>query len=104
MQTTADAIEHSEITESDNNTLCFVTPEEYKLAMNEKDILKIVQKVAGRPMRVKTTFGEANVISAPKLKPPPDDVSERALSHPEVRRFQEMFPDAQVRVVRNLKE
>ena len=26
------------------------------------------------------------------------------VTHPEVRRFQEMFPDAQVRVVRNLKE
>jgi len=103
MQFTADAVEHSQITES-NNELQFTTPEEFKLAMNEKDILKIVQKVAGRPMRVKTTFGDANVIAAPRLKPPPDDVSERALSHPEVRRFQEMFPDSQVRVVRNLKE
>jgi DNA polymerase-3 subunit gamma/tau len=103
MQFTADAVEHSRIVES-NNELHFTTPEEFKLAMNEKDILKIVQKVAGRPMRVKTTFGQPNVASAPKLKPPPDDVSERALSHPEVRRFQEMFPDAQVRVVRNLKE
>jgi DNA polymerase-3 subunit gamma/tau len=103
MQFTADAVEHSQITES-NNELQFTTPEEFKLAMNEKDILKIVQKIAGRPMRVKTTFGDANVISVPRLKPPPDDVSERALSHPEVRRFQEMFPDSQVRVVRNLKE
>jgi DNA polymerase-3 subunit gamma/tau len=103
MQFTADAVEHSQITES-NNELQFTTPEEFKLAMNEKDILKIVQKVAGRPVRVKITFGEANAIAAPKLKAPPDDVSERALSHPEVRRFQEMFPDAQVRVVRNLKE
>jgi DNA polymerase-3 subunit gamma/tau len=103
MQFTADAVEHSHIVES-NNELHFTTPEEFKLAMNEKDILKIVQKVAGRSMRVKTTFGQPNVASAPKLNPPPDDVSERALSHPEVRRFQEMFPDAQVRVVRNLKE
>ncbi len=103
LQTTADAIEHSEVAES-NGKLTFVTPEDYRLFMNEKDILKVVQKVAGRPMRVKTTFGQPNVASAPKLKPPPDDVSERALSHPEVRRFQEMFPDAQVRVVRNLKE
>jgi DNA polymerase-3 subunit gamma/tau len=103
MQFTADAVEHSHIVET-SNELQFTTPEEFRLAMNEKDILKIVQKVAGRPMRVKTTFGEANAIAAPKLKPPPDDISERALSHPEVRRFQEMFPDAQVRVVRNLKE
>ena len=33
-----------------------------------------------------------------------DDVTERALAHPEVKRFQETFPDAQVRVVRNLRE
>ncbi len=103
MQFTADAVEHSEIIES-NNELLFTTPEEFKLAMNEKDILKVVQKVAGRPMRVKTTFGVPNSIPAAAIKPPPDDVSERALSHPEVRRFQELFPDAQVRVVRNLKE
>jgi DNA polymerase-3 subunit gamma/tau len=103
MQFTADAVEHSQIVES-NNELHFTTPEEFKLSMNEKDILKVVQKVAGRPMRVKTTFGVPNVTPGPRLKAPQDDVSERALAHPEVRRFQEMFPDAQVRVVRNLKE
>jgi DNA polymerase-3 subunit gamma/tau len=103
MQFTADAVEHSQITEL-NNELHFTTPEEFKLAMNEKDILKVVQKVAGRPIRVKTTFGEPNVTPGPRPKPPQDDVSERALAHPEVRHFQEMFPDAQVRVVRNLKE
>ena len=102
MQFTADAVEHSLIVEA-NNELHFTTPEEFRLAMSEKDILKIVQKVAGRPIRVKTTFGEGSV--AQSLKPKPlDDVSERALAHPEVKRFQEMFPDAQVRVVRNLKE
>jgi DNA polymerase-3 subunit gamma/tau len=103
MQFTADAVEHSEITEV-NNELHFTTPEEFRLALNEKDILKIVQKVAGRPMRVKTTFGAGSVTQSLKPKAPLDDVSERALAHPEVRRFQEMFPDAQVRVVRNLKE
>src|SRR5262249_43300554 len=96
MQFTADAIAHSQITES-NGELHFPTPDEFKLAMNEKDILKVVQKVAGRAIRVKTTLG-ANATEAPPAGPPqpPDDVSERALSHPEVRRFQEMFPDAQV--------
>jgi DNA polymerase-3 subunit gamma/tau len=103
MQFTADAVEHSQVRES-NSELHFTTPDEFKLAMNEKDILKVVQKVAGRPMRVKITFGEANVTEVPKLKPQQNDVSERALGHPEVRRFQEMFPDAQVRVVRDLKE
>ncbi len=103
MQFTADAVEHSQITES-NGELLFTTPEEFKLALNEKDILKVVQKVAGRPMRIKVTAGTVDLAEAPKARPPQDDVSERALSHPEVRRFQETFPDAQVRVVRNLKE
>ena len=104
MQFTADAVEHSQITES-NNELLFTTPDEFKLALNEKDILKVVQNLAGRPMRIKVSTGAVNVAApAPKIKPPQDDVSERALAHPEVRRFQETFPDAQVRVVRNLKD
>ena len=101
MQFTADAVEHSEVTEV-KGELHFVTSDEFALAMNEKDILKAVQKITGRPMRIKITLGSPAPASAVESKR--DDVSERALSHPEVRRFQEMFPDAQVRVVRNLKE
>jgi len=103
MQFTADAVEHSTVTEA-RGELQFVTPEEFSLAMNEKDILKAVQKIAGRPMRIKIKLGTPDVAAAPAISKPPDDASERALSHPEVRRFQEIFPDAQVRVVRNLKE
>ena len=33
-----------------------------------------------------------------------DEAAERALAHPEVKRFQELFPESQVRQVRNLKE
>jgi DNA polymerase III subunit gamma/tau len=102
MQFTADAVEHSEVTES-NGELRFVTPEEFSLAMNEKDILKVVQKIAGRPMRIAIALGKPAAAAAPLAKPK-DDVSERALSHPDVKRFQETFPDAQVRAVRNLKE
>ena len=102
MQTTADAIQHSEITES-NGELRFVTHDDYRLLMNEKDMLKIVQKVSGRPMRTKIAFGVPTMTEVAK-KPAQDDVTERALAHPEVKRFQETFPDAQVRVVRNLKE
>ncbi len=102
MQFTADAVEHSQVNES-NGELHFVTPEEFSLAMNEKDILKVVQKIAGRPMRIKIVLGNPDAVAAPLAKPK-DDVSERALAHPEVRRFQELFPDAQVRQVRNLKQ
>jgi len=75
--------------------------------MNEKDILKVVQKIAGRPMRIKIALGKPETVAAPGIiqkDKPKDDVTERALGHPEVKRFQETFPDAQVRVVRNLKE
>jgi DNA polymerase III subunit gamma/tau len=102
MQTTADAIEHSQIVES-GGKLNFVTPDDYRLFMNEKDILKIIQKVAGSQMRFEITYGTPQATGAPLAKPK-DDVSERALAHPEVRRFQELFPDAQVRQVRNLKQ
>ena len=103
MQFTADAVEHSEVTES-KGELRFVTPEEFRLAMNEKDIQKAVQKVAGKSMRMKIAHGTPEPTETAPRKPVQDDASERALAHPEVRRFQEMFPDAQVRVVRNLKE
>ena len=46
--------------------------------------------------------------NAPRISPanPPhdDDVTRRALSNPEVRRFQEAFPGSKVYKVRNLKE
>jgi DNA polymerase III subunit gamma/tau len=101
MQFTADAVEHSQVTES-NGELQFVTPEEFSLAINEKDILKVVQKIAGRPMRIKVALGKPQAVAMP-LSQKTDDVSERALAHPEVRHFQELFPDAQIRQVRNLK-
>ncbi len=103
MQFTADAIEHSTVAEA-RGELQFTTPDEFRLAMNEKDILKAVQKIAGKPMRIKVKFGGLETAAPPALSQPPDDANERALAHPEVRRFQEIFPDAQVRVVRNLKE
>jgi len=102
MPTTADALEHSEITEA-TGKLLFATPEDYRLFMNEKDILKIVQKVAGRAMRFEIKFGTPETQAAP-LEKKRDDVSERALANAEVRRFQEVFPDSQVRVVRDLKQ
>ena len=102
MQFTADAVEHSQVTEL-NGELQFVTPEEFSLAMNEKDILKVVQKIAGRPMRIKIALGKPEAVAAP-LEKKKDDVTERALADPEVQRFQQLFPDAQVRAVRNLKQ
>jgi DNA polymerase-3 subunit gamma/tau len=100
---TADAIEHSQVSEV-NGELQFLTPEDFSLAMDQKDISKAVELLAGRPMRLKITVGDSGGAAVQPMVKPKDDVSERALAHPEVRRFQELFPDAQVRAVRNLKE
>jgi hypothetical protein len=59
-------------------------------------------------MRVRVEAGE-NLSAAPVAKPvadtgPDATLRERALSHPSVKRFQELFQDAQVRTVRNLNE
>ena len=105
MPFTADAVEHSQVTES-NGELQFITPKEFSLSMNEKDLQKAIQQAAGSAMRIKITIGEPRLteVTHRDRKLPEDDVSQRAMAHPEVRRFQEMFPGAQVRAVRNLKE
>ena len=105
---TADAVEHSEVTESGGG-LTFVTPKDYMLAMSPADLQKAVEKAAGRAMRVK--IAAADVAPAPRASAAPappaigdGEAAARALEHPEVKRFQETFPASQVRAVRNLKE
>ena len=102
MNFTADAVEHSEVTET-GGEVRFVTPEEFRLAMDTRDLNKAVQQVAGKTLRLNIQFGTPPAV-APLPAARGDEVSERALAHPEVRRFQEMFPDAHVRTVRDLKE
>ena len=102
----ADAVERSEISEV-NGEIRFVAPEDCLLAMEARDLAKVVQQVAGKPLRVKVEFGTPSAIAQRLAAPKPrvaDEASERALAHPEVQRFQEMFPGAHVRTVRDLKE
>jgi DNA polymerase-3 subunit gamma/tau len=104
MAFTADALEHSEVTET-GSELQFTTPKEFALGMNLPDIQKAIQRVAGKPYRAKITIGEPAAPPAPVRAPAgEDEVARRALSHPDVQRFQELFPGSQVRAVRNLKE
>ena len=105
MSFTADAVENSEVTETAAE-ITFTAPIEWKLALSEADLRKGLSGIGHSAKRVKIVTGAATP-SAPKadagLKPD-DEVSQRALSHPEVQRFQKAFPDAQVRQVRDLKE
>ena len=106
MTFTADAIEHSQVTEA-NGELQFMTPEEFSSGDERQGYSEARAEVAGP---ADENQGQRSATARSRhaaLKPSrqaEDEVSERALSHPEVQRFQELFPDAQVRTVRNLKE
>jgi DNA polymerase-3 subunit gamma/tau len=102
---TADAVEHSDIAFT-GTELIFTTSRLYGMAVKgDPDLPMIAQELAGRPVKITVKAGEATQavpLSAPS--PGNDDVEQRAMSHPEVRRFRELFPDATVRDVRNLKD
>lgn len=103
MAFTADAIEHSQIVES-NGELQFTTPKEFSIAMKAEDINRAVRQIAGKPLKIKITIGE--VAAQAKVATPAaqeDDLTRRALEHPEVRRFRELL-GGEVRTIRNLKE
>ena len=103
----ADAVAHSEVKESPGEIL-FLTPKMYQMNLKSAEFEAMVNRVAGRTVRIsaKTDDGADKPATAPAASAAPqnDELRDRALSHPEVQRFQELFPDSQVRNVRNLKD
>jgi DNA polymerase III subunit gamma/tau len=103
----ADGVEHSEVTEAAAEII-FTAPKMYQLFLKGPEFEAAVRRVAGRNVKITLKVGDA-AAAAPAVKaaaktPSNDEASERALAHPEVKRFQELFPESQVRAVRNLKE
>ncbi len=105
MAFTADAVEHSELVESPG-LLQFTTPAEFELAMRPADIQKALDRLNAGKRRIKVAAGGVASSGAPAASPraDEDETMRRALAHPDVQRFREVFPDAEVRVARNLKE
>ena len=101
----ADAVEHAEVSESAAQ-ITFTAPKEFHLALKSGDLRRVLDKLLGRAVRIAVAAGEEAVEAKPAASAAPeqDELSRRALEHPEVRRFQEMFPGSQVRTVRNLKQ
>jgi hypothetical protein len=99
----ADALAHSEMTESATE-LVVTVPKAYAMNLKHGDFTAIVHRVVGRPIKVTVKIGETEREPVPAAVPQTDEVAARALDHPEVKRFQELFPDSQVRTVRNLKD
>jgi DNA polymerase III subunit gamma/tau len=106
----ADAVEHCDVVESANE-VTFTTSKLYQMFLKDPVLEATVKRVAGRSVRVVVKIGEVSApptpTSAAPKKPESNvtgETADRALAHPEVKRFQELFPDAQLRAVRDLKE
>jgi DNA polymerase-3 subunit gamma/tau len=104
---TADAVQRSEVS-LEGAELLIRAPKTMLLALKDPSLQRIASELLAKSVRVRVEAGE-NLSSAPVATPFADSGSdaslrERALSHPGVKRFQELFPDAQVRTVRNLNE
>jgi DNA polymerase III subunit gamma/tau len=100
----ADAVENATIAVS-GAELAVVTGKTYSLYFKDAGLEAAVRDVFGKPLRIKVTIGDAAPPAAIQLAPSAaeDQVTSRALAHPEVQRFQEVF-GGEVRKVRNLKE
>jgi len=103
----ADAVEHSQIEEVGAD-LVFTTLKMYQMYLKSAEFDAVVKRVHGKPARIVIKIGEASAAPVASALAPPavknNETSERALAHPEVQKFKELFPDSQVRAVRNLKE
>ena len=90
-----------------NNELIINAPKQFQLDLGREEILSALKQIGHPTLRFKVVFGDVAAGAAPvKVAPKPvaqDEVTERALGHPEVQRFRELF-GGEVRNVRNLKE
>ncbi len=106
----ADALEHSEVNESGAEVI-FTTPKMYQLYLKDPAFEAAVKRVMAKPVRITIKVGETarqpepavSKKGAPAGNQDPA-AAERAMEHPEVQKFQELFPGSQVRAVRNLRE
>lgn len=99
----ADAVEHAEVAES-GNEIILTGPKPDHFILQSSELARTAATLLGRPAKIVLRAGE---VSAPSTPPPPagsEEAAKRAMAHPGVKRFMELFPDSQVRQVRDLKE
>jgi len=104
----ADAIAQSEAALV-NGELLITAPKQFQLDLGRDEIQTALKHLGFPTLRFKVNFGEVRgaaiekKTAMPKSAVKEDEVTERALAHPEVQRFRELF-GGEVRTVRNLKE
>lgn len=103
----ADAVQHSEV-RLEGAELVVRAPKSMAFILKDAALQRVASEVLQKAVRIRVEAGEnitaVPLVTAAKSADDDNDVRERALSHPGVKRFQELFPDAQVRTVRNLNE
>ena len=102
----ADALRQSEVG-LQGNDLSITAAKTFAMALKDASVAKTASALLGRSIRVKVEASDEMSAVAPEPAAPAVEeasFAERALSHPGVKKFQELFPDAQVRKVRNLNE
>jgi hypothetical protein len=107
----ADAVQHANV-RVEGADVVFTAHKTFVLGLKDAAVQKAATGILGRAVKVRvevdanmaapTGTGDADKNAAPT--PADNDFTKRALSHPGVKRFQELFPDAHVRGVRNLND
>lgn len=104
-----DNVEMASVTESANE-LAIAAPKEacMMLRFSEGDLQEAAKRAFGRPLGIKLVEGAAAAppaaVAAPKRSDTDRELMERAMADPAVKSFQDAFPGAEVRQVRNLKD
>ena len=112
LKMSADAVQHANV-RIEGSEIVFTAPKTFVLGLRDAAVAKAAAEILGRPAKIRVEV-DANAVTAPietgersenpGPTPADNDFTQRALSHPGVKRFQELFPDAHVRAVRNLNE
>ncbi len=90
-----------------NGELIITAPKSFQLDLGREEVLNALKKMGLPGQRFKVVFGDTKPVqrAAPvaAVSQKDDETTERALAHPEVQKFRELF-GGEVRTVRNLKE
>jgi DNA polymerase-3 subunit gamma/tau len=110
LKMSADAVQHSRVN-LDGAELVFTTAKRFMLALRDSAVAKAASVLLGKPVKVRVEIDAAMsaerapaIENGARVADIEKEATQRALTHPGVKRFQELFPGAHVRSVRNLNE
>jgi hypothetical protein len=108
----ADAVQQANV-QVTGAEVVFTSAKSFMLGLKDAAVAKAASALLSRPVKVRIKIDASMAVpTSPALDadrneaqlPGDNNVTQRALSHPGVKRFQELFPGAHVRAVRNLNE